>query len=108
MNNKPEHGAPFREYKRYPVHKLIHQLGLAAYDVDAPMEEHNTPVYGKVTLPLHQNVGAPAEPVVNVGSQVEKGDLIARIPKDKLGANLHASISGTVAAIEDGSIVIQA
>lgn len=108
LNNKPEHGAPFREYKRYPVHKLIHQLGLAAYDVDAPMEEHNTPVYGKVTLPLHQNVGAPAEPVVNVGSQVEKGDLIARIPKDKLGANLHASISGTVAAIEDGSIVIQA
>ncbi len=108
LNNKPEHGAPFREYKRYPVHKLIHQLGLAAYDVDAPMEEHNTPVYGKVTLPLHQNVGAPAEPVVNVGSQVEKGDLIARIPKDKLGANLHASISGTVAAIEDGGIVIQA
>ena len=108
LNNKPEHGAPFREYKRYPVHKLIHQLGLAAYDVDAPMEEHNTPVYGKVTLPLHQNVGAPAEPVVSVGSQVEKGDLIACIPKDKLGANLHASISGTVAAIEDGSIVIQA
>ena len=108
LNNKPEHGAPFREFKRYPVHKLIHQLGLTAYDVDAPMEEDNAPAYGKVTLPLRQNVGAPAEPVVGEGSKVEKGDLIARIPEGKLGANLHASISGTVAAVTGDSIVIQA
>ncbi len=108
LNNKPEHGAPFREYKRYPVHKLIHQLGLSAYDVDAPMEEGETPSYGKVALPLRQNVGAPAEPVVEVGSKVEKGSLIARIPEGKLGANLHASISGTVAAISSDAIVIQA
>lgn len=107
LNNQPEHGAPFREYKRYPVHKLIHQLGLAAYDVDAPMDEAAVPAYSKVTLPLRQNVGAPAEPVVQVGSQVEEGDLIARIPKDKLGANLHASISGKVIAVSDDSIVIQ-
>ena len=111
LNNKPEHGAPFREYKRYPVHKLIHQLGLAAYDVEAPMEEGENPLsaaFKKVTLPLRQNVGAPAEPAVNVGDTVAKGDLIARIPKDKLGANLHASISGKVIAVSDGSIVIQA
>ena len=114
LNNKPEHGAPFREYKRYPVHKLIHQLGLAAYDVEAPMEDGkegenpSSAVFKKVTLPLRQNVGAPAEPAVNVGDTVEKGDLIARIPKDKLGANLHASISGKVIAVSDGSIVIQA
>ncbi len=108
LDNKPEHGAPFREYKCYPVHKLIHQLGLSAYDVDAPMEEGALPSYGKVTLPLRQNVGASAEPVVEVGSRVEKGSLIARIPKDKLGANLHASISGTVAAISSDTIVVQA
>lgn len=106
LNNKPEHAAPFREFKRYPVHKLIHQLGLDAYDVDAPMDG-NTPAFGKVTLPLRQNVGAPAEPVVSVGDQVQKGDLIARIPEGKLGANLHASISGKVAAVDGGSITIQ-
>lgn len=106
LNNKPEHAAPFREFKRYPVHKLIHQLGLDSYDVDAPMDG-NTPVFGKVTLPLRQNVGAPAEPVVSVGDQVQKGDLIARIPEGKLGANLHASISGKVAAVDGGSITIQ-
>ena len=108
LNNKPEHGAPFREYKRYPVHKLIHQLGLASYDVDAPMDETAAPVFAKVTLPLRQNVGAPAEPVVQAGSKVEKGDLIARIPEGKLGANLHASISGTVTDVSNDSIVIQA
>ncbi len=108
LNNKPDRGAPFREYKRYPVHKLIHQLGLSSYDVDAPMDETAAPVFGKVTLPLRQNVGAPAEPVVQAGSKVEKGDLIARIPEGKLGANLHASISGTVTDVSNDSIVIQA
>ena len=90
------------------MHKLIHQLGLTSYDVDAPMEEAQLPAFGKVTLPLRQNVGAPAEPVVEEGSQVEKGDLIARIPEGKLGANLHASISGTVITVNGDSIVIQA
>lgn len=106
LNNKPEHAAPFRAFKRYPVHKLIHQLGLSAYDVDAPMEE-GCPVFQKVTLPLRQNVGAPAEPVVGVGDQVQKGDLVARIPEGKLGASLHASISGKITAIDENSITIQ-
>lgn len=106
LNNKPEHAAPFREFKRYPVHKLIHQLGLANYDVDAPMDG-SVHMFQKVTLPLRQNAGAPAEPVVGVGDQVQKGDLIARIPEGKLGANLHASISGKVTAVDGGSITIQ-
>ncbi len=107
LNNKPEHAAPFRDYKRYPVHKLIHQLGLSAYDVDAPMDE-TVPAYAKVTLPLRQGVGAPSEPVASVGAAVNKGDLIARIPEGKLGSNIHASIAGTITAIDGDSIVIQA
>lgn len=107
LNNKPEHAAPFRDYKRYPVHKLIHQLGLSAYDVDALMDE-TVPAYAKVTLPLRQGVGAPSEPVAGVGAAVNKGDLIARIPEGKLGSNIHASIAGTITAIDGDSIVIQA
>ena len=107
LNNKPEAPAPFRETKRYPVHKLIIQLGLADYDVPAPLDE--TPyVPKKVTLPLRQNVGAPAEPVVQVGAKVTAGSLIAKIPDGALGANLHASIDGTVAAVTDTAIVIEA
>lgn len=107
LNNKPEHAAPFRDYKRYPVHKLIHQLGIAAYDVDAPMDE-TVPAFAKVTLPLRQGAGAPSEPVVSVGATVSKGDLIAKIPEGKLGSSIHASITGTVTAIDGDSIVIQA
>ena len=107
LHAQPEHAAPFREFKRYPVHKLIHQLGLSAYDVDAPLDE-TVPAYARVTLPLRQGAGAPSEPVVSVGAKVEKGALIAQIPEGKLGSALHASITGTVTAIDGGSIVIQA
>ena len=107
LNNKPEQAAPFRDFKRYPVHKLIHQLGLSAYDVAAPLDEA-VPAYDKVTLPLRQGAGAPSEPVVAVGGRVEKGDLIAKIPEGKLGSSLHASIAGTITAIDGDSIAIQA
>lgn len=107
LNAKPEHPAPFRETKRYPVHKLIGQLGLRDYDVPAPLDEGLRPAT-RVELPLRQNVGAPAQPVVQVGDVVEAGALIAAIPEGKLGANLHASIAGTVQAVTETSIVIQA
>lgn len=107
LHNQPEHAAPYREVKRYPVHKLIHQLGLAAYDVAAPMDE-SVPAFDKVTLPLRQGAGAPSQPVVAVGDKVEKGQLIAQIQEGKLGSSLHASIAGTITAIDGDSIVIQA
>ncbi len=80
---------------------------MAAYDVAAPMDE-TVPAYAKVTLPLRQGAGAPSEPVVSVGAQVSKGDLIAKIPEGKLGSAIHASITGTITAIDGDSIVIQA
>lgn len=107
LNNKPEHAAPFRDYKRYPVHKLIHQLGIAAYDVPAPLDG-SVPNYAKVTLSLRQGAGAPSEPVVSVGDTVNRGDLIAKIPEGKLGSAIHASITGTITAIDGDSIAIQA
>lgn len=107
LNRQPEHAAPFRETKRYPVAKLIRQLGLSKYDVPAPMDGEYLD-FKRVTLPLRQNVGAPGEPVVKVGDSVKKGDRVAKIPEGKLGANLHASISGKVTAVTEQSITIQA
>ena len=106
LHQQPQEAAPFRQFKRYPVHKLIQQLGLTAYDVPAPMEE--TQMHAQaVTLPLSQGVGAPAQPVVKEGDRVERGSLIAVIPEGKLGANLHASISGTVASVTEKEIIIR-
>lgn len=106
LRQQPQEAAPFRQFKRYPVHKLIQQLGLSAYDVPAPMEE--TQLHAQaVTLPLSQGVGAPAQPLVKEGDRVERGTLIAAIPEGKLGANLHASISGTVASVTEKEIIIR-
>ena len=54
-----------------------------------------------------EDVGAPAQPVVRAGDRVEKGALIAAAPEGKLGANLHASIAGTVTAVTEREITIQ-
>lgn len=106
LHDQPEKAAPFRDFKRYPTHKLIHQLGLTAYDVPAPMED--VPCDSSVVvLPLSQGVGAPSQPVVKAGDRVEKGSIIAKIPEGKLGSNLHASISGTVSDVTEKEIVIR-
>jgi len=106
LDHRPEKADPFRPYKRYPVRKLIRQLGLSAYDVPAPLEEGDHRCK-QVALPLKQGAGAPAVPLVRTGDTVEKGVCIAAVSKGKLGANLHASISGRVTAVTEREIVIQ-
>ncbi|WP_417226319.1 electron transport complex subunit RsxC [Amphritea sp.] len=57
------------------------------------------PLPTRVVLPLQQHIGLPADPVVNVGDHVLKGQLVAEAI-GRISANIHASISGTVVAIE--------
>ena len=95
-----------REYKRYPIKKLIANLGLTKYNVAAPLAELPKEV-DHVSIPVGQHIGAPAVPCVNVGDTVAKGDVIAKPAEGKLGACIHASISGTVKAIADGCISIE-
>jgi len=52
------------------------------------------------------HIGVPSEAVVSKGERVEKDSLIADIPNEKLGAKVHASISGTITEIDDKSIRI--
>lgn len=53
----------------------------------------------ELVLPLHQHTGTSAEPVVDVGQHVLKGQLVAK-PGTPPSAAVHASSSGTVRAIE--------
>ncbi len=57
------------------------------------------PKSGEMVFPLRQHVGRPAIPVVAPGDYVRTGTLIARAD-GALSANLHASVSGEVTAIE--------
>ena len=52
----------------------------------------------QLTLPLHQHIGEPAEPLVQVGDHVLKGQIIARA-NGYVSAPVHAPSSGTIAAI---------
>ncbi len=98
---------PYRDYRRVPMTRLINRLGLAKYDVAAPLTAVATP-YSRVTLNLSQHIGAPAQPVVGVGANVKAGDLVAQIPDGALGAPIHASITGIVQAITNEAIIIEA
>lgn len=52
-----------------------------------------------VVIPLSQHAGAPAEPIVAVGDQVCVGQKIGEA-KGFISANIHASVSGAVVAVE--------
>lgn len=54
----------------------------------------------QLVIPLSQHIGEPATPVVHVGERVLAGQLIGTA-KGVFSANVHASSSGTVVAVED-------
>ena len=43
---------------------------------------------------MKQHIGAPAVPVVAVGEKVTKGQVIGRVPEDKVGCHVHAVLMG--------------
>lgn len=55
---------------------------------------------------LKQGIGAISEPTVSENEKVERGELIARCQKDKLGNNIHSSISGVVKEVNEAFIMI--
>ena len=98
---------PYRDYRRVPMTRLINRLGLVKYDVPAPLTDVSTQ-YSRVTLQLSQHIGAPAQPIVQVGDRVKTGDMVGQIPQGALGAPIHASIDGVVREVTNEAIVIEA
>lgn len=105
-HEKPEGVHPFREYKRYPVNKLVRQLGLTKYDVKAPLSCDKVE-FKKVKIKMSQHIGMPALALVKVDDSVVEGQLIASIPEEKLGSEIHSSINGKIISITDGQITIE-
>jgi len=58
----------------------------------------NLPLSEKLFLPLQQHIGAPSRAIVEVGDVVKKGQLVAKAA-GPISAAIHASTSGTIAAI---------
>jgi len=96
--------------RRAPMKRLMRKLDLTGFMNVGPLKESLLSVE-KVGIKLKQHVGAPCEATVKVGQEVRVGDPVGVPPvqkgKSALGAPVHASINGVVAAIEDGVVWIE-
>lgn len=91
------------ETRRLPTERLLQRLDLKSLEADAPYGGEVNPA--RVRIPMKMHVGGPCVSVVNPGDYVQKGQLIAQ--PNGLGAKIHASIAGTVQAVEAGFIEIR-
>lgn len=95
----------YMDYKQVDVSRLVGRLNVSDYMMtNINKAEEYIPV--EVSIPLKQHIGMPAKPVVNAGDSVTKGQLIASVKYEDMGANVHASIDGTVISV-DHNIVIK-
>ena len=98
--------SPFFDNRKVPVRRLMERLEVMKYDIHPEFCTQEIQVK-KVTIPLKQHLGETALPVVAMDDSVKRGDVIGEIPKGALGARVHASIDGTVSAVDDNKIIIQ-
>ena len=96
--------------RKAPTRRLMEKLGLTGFANVGPLAD--APVAAdRVGIKLKQHVGAPCEATVTVGERVKIGAVVGRPPtsngKPALGAAVHASIDGRVAAVEDGVVWIE-
>ncbi len=96
-----------RSFKRVPIERLTSRIGLEKYDVAAPISQVKINPE-TVCIMMSQHVGAPALPIVKSGDKVVIGQVVGKVPDDKLGTDVHASINGTVKEVTDKYIVIEA
>ncbi len=97
---------PMKEGRRVPLKMLMKKLQLTDYDRPTPFEEIKFSPE-RVKLLLKQHAGQPARPVVKLNQKVSKGELVADIEPDKVGAKIHASIDGVIKEITDNFIIIE-
>lgn len=96
---------PMRASRRVSIPSLLKRLGLVEFEAPAPFMKVNIRPE-KVVLPLKMHIGAPCEPIVSPGDNVKIGQKIAVVPQGKLGAVLHASMSGRVSKVDSRAIAI--
>jgi electron transport complex protein RnfC len=87
--------------KIWDIHGGIHPPENKSQSTQAPIGKLALP--SELVIPLSQHIGAPAEPIVVVGQKVLKGECIGEA-QGPVSANVHASSSGIISAIEDRPI----
>ena len=102
---KPVKVHPVKDGRRVPLKQLMKKLDVYKYETKTPFVK-DFPEPSQVKILLKQHVGNPAKPIVKIGDKVQAGDLIADIEANKLGAKVHASISGKIIDVSEEFIKI--
>ena len=102
---KPVKVHPIKEGRRVPLKQLMKRIDLLKYDTHTPFTGKSISV-SDVKILLKQHIGISAKAVVKLGESVRADQLIGEIEEGKLGAKVHASISGRVTHITDEYIRI--
>lgn len=85
------------EIKKGTFKKGIHPPYNKHFTEKLPIEVMPAPK--EVILPMSMHIGAPATPAVEVGQYVHLGEVVGSAA-GYVSANIHASVSGTVTAVE--------
>ena len=86
----------------FTFHGGIHPYDGKDISKDKPIVDYSPK--GLMVYPLSQHIGAPAEPVVEIGEHVLVGQLIAK-ETGFVSSPIYSSVSGTVKAIEPSRII---
>lgn len=93
-----------RAVRLVPHQKILMKTGLLGFE--KPLRFMSIKPPREVSIPLLQHSGVPAKPIVEVGMEVNKGQLIGVAEEGRVSANIHASIDGIVEGV-NGSVVIR-
>ncbi|MBN1378257.1 MAG: electron transport complex subunit RsxC [Gammaproteobacteria bacterium] len=94
--------------KQLTINRGLHRFngGIHFADEHAESTRHviaSLPIPDKLILPLKQHIGETCKPVVSVGDQVLKGQLLAE-SENYISAPIHAPTSGIIIAIADHEV----
>lgn len=98
---------PVREGREIPISGLYQRLGIKKYDRKAEFKIFDKKIR-QVLIPLKNKFGGHLRPVINEGSKVTAGQIIAMNDEDNLTVPAHSSIDGTIKSISENEIIISA
>ena len=103
---KPLKVHPIKEGRRVPINQLMKRMNVLQFEKPTPYrDDFESP--SNVKIYLKQHVGVSSLSNVKIGQTVNKNDLIGKMEEGKLGANIHASISGTITSLNSEFIIIE-
>ena len=107
VQQKPVTVHPMKEHRRVPLAQLRRRLKIEAYERETPYApiDHRP---ARVRILLSQHAGKPARAAVKQGERVKPGATVGRMAPEELGADVHASIEGTVSRVTDSFVEIEA